>query len=192
MTQRHVRDSSPHDVDRQPEMLVMDQAVARGLDERQRADRQRALRDGWVRLARLPAPKPRVAHDLAETRHADGLEAVAPRRRRGEHLLRHPLALAVAHGPHAFPRVRLLQYLGARRVEDGGNAGDEGEGWLGPEARPYGEIDEVVGRPDRPGFEALEAEVEVHRPGVVDDGRHCVEDPRVDRVAGGKATRWVR
>lgn len=50
----------------------------------------------------------------------------------------------------------------------------------------------MVGRPDRLGFEALEAEVEVDGPGVVDDGRHCVEDPRVERITGRKASSWVR
>lgn len=50
----------------------------------------------------------------------------------------------------------------------------------------------MVGRPDRLRLEALEGEVEVDGPGVVDNGCYGVEDLRVDGVAGGKATTWVR
>lgn len=50
----------------------------------------------------------------------------------------------------------------------------------------------MVGRPDCLGFEALEAEVEVDGPGVVDDGRHGVEDSRVERIGGRKASAGVR
>lgn len=183
MTQRHIRNSSPRDICGQPVVLVMNHAVARSLDERQRAHRQRALHDGRVRLACLPASEPRVADDLAKTRHADGTEAVIPRGGRGKDLLRHPLALAVAHRADTLPRIRLLQYLGPR-VEDSGNARDKSEGWFGAEVRPQGEADEVVRRPDRLGFEALEAEVEVDRPGVVDYVSDSVEDSRVRWVAG--------
>lgn len=50
----------------------------------------------------------------------------------------------------------------------------------------------MVGRPDRLVFEALEAEVEVDGPGVVDDRCYGVEDSRVDRVGWGKAFAWIR
>lgn len=191
MTQRHIRNSSPRHIGGQPVVLVMDHTVAGSLDERQRANRQRALHNGWVRLACLPVPEPRVANDLTEASHTDRLEAVVRRSCPSEDLLRHPLALAITHGAHALPRVRLLQYLGPR-VEDGGDARDEGETWLGPEVRPEGEADEMVGWPDGLGFETLEAEVEVDRPGVVNYVSYSIEDPRVDWVAGEEAAIWVR
>lgn len=190
MTQRHIRNSSPRDIGGQPVVLVMDHTVAGSLDERQRANSQRALYNGWVRLACLPVPEPRVAHDLAEARHTDRLEAVVRRSRPGQDLLRHPLALAIAHGAHTLPRVRLLQYL-RPRIENGGDARDEGESWLGSEVRPEGDADEMVGWPDRLSFETLEAEVEVDRPGVVDYVSYSVENPRVYWVAGKEATIWV-